>query len=229
MRAMSFALVASLASACGGDECTVDNTYNPAIDPSQFVAAVDNPLFPLVAGTKLVYMGGDEHIEVTVMSDRRTILGVSTVVVRDTGTVNGEVIEDTFDWYAQDRDGNVWYFGEDTKEYDHGKVISTEGTWEGGVDGAKPGILIPAAPVVGQPYRQEYAACNAEDMGQVLAINQTVTVPTGTYTGCLQTRDTTALEPDVEENKYYCPGVGLALSVDVANGGTREELIQKTP
>jgi hypothetical protein len=221
-------LVVGSVAGCGGDDCKLDPSYDPAIDPARFVGAVTNPLFPLVPGTKLVYEGGGEHIEVTVTSERRAILGVSTVVVRDTATVNGAVTEDTYDWYAQDRDGNVWYMGEDTKEYENGKVVSTEGSWEGGVDGAKPGILIPAVPVVGQPYRQEYAACEAEDMGEVLAVDQTVTVPAGTYSGCLQTKDTTPLEPDVQENKYYCPGVGLVLSVDVGSSG-REELVQKTP
>jgi hypothetical protein len=220
-------LVAPL-TGCGGDECMLDTSYDPAIDPARFTATVDNPLFPLVPGTRLVYIGGDERVEVTVTTERRTILGISTVVVRDTATVNGAVIEDTFDWYAQDLDGNVWYMGEDTKEYEQGKVVSTEGSWEAGVDGAKPGILIPAVPVVGEPYRQEYAACEAEDMGEVIAVGQTVTVPAGTFSGCLQTRDTTPLEPDVEETKHYCPGIGLVLSVDVASNA-REELVEKTP
>ena len=229
MRAI-LALLA-LAPACGGDECTVDKTYQPAIDPAQFVADVTNPLYPLVVGTQYVYMAPDERVEVTVTSDRRTLMGVSTVAVRDTGSnpSSGQVIEDTIDYFAQDQAGNVWYFGEDTKEYENGKVVSTEGTWYAGIDGALPGIIIPAAAVPGSPYRQEYSPCNAEDMGQVLAVNQTVTVPMGTFTGCVQTVDTTPLEPDVEEQKYYCPGVGLTLTIDVSGGGAREELTQKTP
>lgn len=219
-----------VASACGSsDECTIDRTYDPAIDPTAFVADVTNPLFPLVPGTMWVYEAGDgEHVEVTVTADRTTLLGVSAIVVHDVGSIDGSIIEDTFDYYAQDRDGNVWYMGEDTQELDHGQVTSTEGSWHAGVDGAKPGILIPAVPVVGQPYRQEYFACQAEDMGKVVAVDQSVTIGTGTHTGCLETEDTTPLEPDVLEHKFYCPGVGLVLTIDETTS-IREELISKTP
>src|SRR5262245_15014401 len=130
-------------AACGGGggpgpECTVDTSYNPVIDPANFVDGVDNPMFPLAPGTTWVYMNEDgEHIETTVLSDRKMILGVSSVVVHDQSTMDGEVIEDTLDWYAQDADGNVWYMGEDTKELDHGQVVSTHGSWEAGVAGAK--------------------------------------------------------------------------------------------
>lgn len=207
------------------DACEVDPTYDPVIDPSRFVARVDNPLFPLPPGACWEYRSGDETIEVTVTDQRKTILGVEVTVVRDVVTVDGEVIEDTYDWYAQDVDGAVWYFGEDTRSFEDGEV-STEGSWEAGVDGAKPGLIIPADPEVGDQYRQEYYACEAEDMGEIVSLCEDVTVPLGRFTGCLQTLDTTPLEPDVREHKFYCPGVGLVLAVDLESG-EREELVDR--
>lgn len=216
---------------CGGEEseeeeCTIDASYNPAIDPASFAAAVDNPLYPLVPGTTFTYTEGTSTVTVAVLTETKTILGVTCTVVHDTNanTASGEVLEDTYDWYAQATDGSVWYFGEDTKEMSGGKVVSTEGSWEAGKDGAKPGVIVPASPTVGQTYRQEYSACNAEDMGEVLALDASATVPFGAYTGCLQTHDYTPLEPEVNEQKYYCPGVGLVLSVDMVTG-EREELV----
>lgn len=210
------------------EECTPDPTYNPSINPADFVAGVDNLLFPLVPGTQYVYQGGEETIEVTVTDDTKQILGVTTIVVRDVVSVGSEIIEDTYDWYAQDKAGNVWYFGEDTKEYEDGQVVSTEGSWEAGVDGAKPGIIMHATqPAIGVPYRQEYYACEAEDMAEVVSLSESVTVPYGSFDNCLQTRDFTPLEPNVNEYKYYAPGVGLVLEVDVQSGA-RTELIEVT-
>ncbi len=210
-----------------GNKCKVDETYNPEINPANFVAAVDNPLYPLVPGTKLVYREGSETIEVSVTRDTKQILGVTCVVVRDTVSVDGEVSEDTFDWFAQDKDGNVWYFGEDTKEYEDGKVVSTEGSWEAGVGGAKPGYVMLAAPKVGDTYRQEYFPCHAEDMAEVLSLDESVSVPYGNLENCLKTRDYSPLEPAANENKYYCPGLGVALEVNVNTGG-RGELVEVT-
>ncbi|MEO8702198.1 MAG: hypothetical protein ABI867_19295 [Kofleriaceae bacterium] len=234
MRAISLValnLFVFTTAACGGggDECTVDTSYDPAIAAASFATDVTNPLFPLVPGTVWIYEGGGERVEVTVTNERKTLLGISAIVVHDVGSLidGGDVIEDTFDYYAQDLDGNVWYMGEDTKELENGQIVSTEGSWEAGVDGAKPGILIPATPIIGQPYRQEYLACEAEDFGKVAALDQSVTDQTGTHDGCLQTLDTTPLEPDVQEHKFYCPGVGLALTIDL-NTNTREELISQS-
>src|SRR5262245_15670242 len=166
----------------GGEACTVDTSYAPKIDPASFVDAVDNPLYPLVPGTTFVYENGDEHIEVAVTANKKMVMGVSCTEVHDVATVNGDVIEDTFDWFAQDKDGAVWYFGEDTKEMSMGMVTSTEGSWTGGVDGAQPGIVVPAMPKKGDPaYRQEYYACHAEDMGQVLETDATAMVVAGSY------------------------------------------------
>jgi hypothetical protein len=130
------------------------------------------------------------------------------VVVDDRAWEGGQLIEKTYDWFAQDKEGNVWYFGEDTKEYEDGKVVSTKGSWEAGVDGAKPGIIMPADPKVGQSYRQEYYPGEAEDMARVLSLNDTVTVPYGSFDHVLETKEWTPLEPGFYEKKYYVGGVG---------------------
>jgi hypothetical protein len=229
-RLMTLASAIGVSACSSSDEasCSPDDAYAPNIAASDFVAQVDNPLWPLVAGTRYVFEGGGEHIEVSVTGETKQILGVAATVVRDTATVAGEVTEDTFDWYAQDAQGNVWYFGEDTKEYEGGQVVSSEGSWESGVHDAKPGIVMHATqPAPGAPYRQEYYACAAEDQAEVASQGEAVSVPYGSFTGCLKTREFTPLEPDVNEYKYYCPGVGLVLEVDVATG-QRTELLSIT-
>jgi len=229
----TLALVAAAAMTCAGAGCGGDDPdYAPAIDPAAFSSTVDNPFFPLRQGMSWEYRSqtedGTETTTVAVTDRTRVVMGVVCVEVRDTVRLNGEVIEDTFDWYAQHRDGTVWYFGENTKEYEHGKVVSIEGSWAAGVDGAQPGVVMPAQPRVGDSYRQEYYRGEAEDMGEVLSVTEQVRVPTGSYDGVVQTRDTTALEPEVLEHKYYARGVGPVLTVDVAGGGTRDELVRFT-
>lgn len=209
----------------GEDGCVVDSSYDPTIDPSAFVSFVSNQYFPLLPGTLFIYAEGADTVKVEVLPDVKTILGVSCTIVHDQVFERGELIEDTYDWFAQDTLGSIWYFGEDTKEMSGGAVVSTEGSWEAGVDGAKPGIIIPGSPSAGLVYRQEYYACVAEDMGEILDLDASAVVPHGSFTGCLKTHDFTPLEPDVNENKYYAPGVGLVLTVNVSGGG-REELVQ---
>ena len=156
-------------------------------------------------------------------------MGVNTVEVWDRVWLDGELIEETLDWYAQDKSGNVWYFGEDSKEYESGEVTSTKGSWEAGVNGAKPGIIMQAEPKIGQPYRQEYYQNIAEDMAQVVGIDESVTVPYGSFTGCLKTRDWNSLESGTDEHKYYCPGVaGVVLEVSVVDGEKVELIDVKT-
>jgi hypothetical protein len=133
---------------------------------------------------------------------------VKCVVVNDKAWKNGKLIEQTYDWHAQDKEGNVWYFGEDTKEYKNGKVTSTKGSWEAGVDGAKPGIIMEAHPKVGQSYRQEYYEGEAEDMAKVQSLNESLTVPYGSFDHVLVTKEWTPLEPSYHEHKYYARGVG---------------------
>jgi hypothetical protein len=200
------------------------------LDPSDFTADVTNPWFPLEPGTRWTYRettedGGVVRVVVTATAVARRIAnGVNARVVRDTVTLDGEIIEDTLDWYAQDKDGTVWYLGEDTAEFEDGKITTRDGSFEAGVDGAHAGVIMPAAPEVGMAYRQEYYEGEAEDNGEVLALAQQASVPAGDYNDLLQTADTTPLEPDVLEHKYYARGVGLVLTIDKEGGG-REELL----
>jgi hypothetical protein len=194
-------------------------TYAVSIDPADFVAGVDHPFLPLKVGAKWVY-DGDEHVEVTVLPETKLILGVPATVVRDQVFVDGELAEDTLDWFAQDRDGNVWYFGEQTAEYENGKVSSTAGSWVGGVDGALPGIVLLAVPQVGDEYRQEYLAGEAEDLAAVTALTGSISSDVGSWSGgdVLVTEEWTPLEPDVRERKTYARGVGVVESRTIKGG-----------
>ena len=207
-----------------------DVQYEPVIVPSDFVPGVNNTYFPIAPGTRWVYEtktgDGTERDVVEVTNGTKLVMGVTCVVIRDTASVGGTVVEDTSDWYAQDVRGNVWYFGEDSKEYEGGQVVGTAGSWEGGVGGAKPGIIMLADPEVGLSYHQEYKKGEAEDMAQVLNLDATATVPYGSYGHVLQTKEWTPLEPKVAENKYYAPGVGCVLEVAVKGGTDRTELIE---
>ena len=167
------------------------------------------------------------RVEVTVQDGTYTVAaGIEARVVHDQVTRAGAVVEDTLDWYAQDADGNIWYLGEKTAEYENGQVVSTAGSWEAGVDGAQPGIAVPADPRPGLSYRQEYLKGQAEDHGAVLSTTEQVGVPTGIYQGALLTRDTTKLEPDLVELKVYAPGIGPVLTLESSGGAGREELIE---
>jgi hypothetical protein len=202
----------------------------PQIDPANFVSAVTNPFFPLIPGTTLVYEGESEGVPtrevMTVTNETKLILGVTTTVVHVQSFEDGVLIEETFDWYAQDVDGNVWYFGEDTKELDeNGNVISTEGSWQAGVDGAQAGIIMLADPKKGKRYQQENAPDIAEDMAQVRSLDASVCVPYGCFDNVLVTKEWTPLERGVVEKKYYAEGVGFILSVMTKGGEERLELV----
>jgi len=207
-----------------------DEPYEPTINPADFVAQIDNQYLLFTPGTTFIYEGetedGKERIEVEVTHETKEILGVTCIVVRDRVWVDGELAEDTFDWYAQDKDGNVWYFGEDSKEYKGGKVVSTGGSWEAGVDGAKPGIIMKANPQIGDAYRQEYYKGEAEDLAEVLSLSESVSVSYGSFENCIKTKEWTPLEPDVVEHKYYATGVGVVLEVMVKGGSERTELVE---
>jgi hypothetical protein len=206
--------------------------YMPVIDPADFVASVDNAWFPLTPGTRWVMEGdGDSAGETTtteVMTETKTILGVTCTVVRDELKADGELAELTFDWYAQDTAGNVWYFGEDTAEYESGKVTSRKGAWEAGVDGAQPGIIMPAAPVVGTTYRQEFYEGEAEDLAKVVELTASAETPAGTYSRVLVTEDWTPLEPDQVERKFYARGVGLVMERVIRGGHGVNRLVKVT-
>jgi hypothetical protein len=198
---------------------------SPHFDPNNFVRVADNPLFPLRPGTRFVFEGeedGETETNITIVTyDRKNILGVSAIVVLDRVFVEGELKEKTFDWYAQDQQGNVWYLGENTKEYEDGKVVSTEGSWKAGRDGAKPGIIMLAHPRVGDSYRQEFFVGEAEDQARVVARDIDQRVPYGSFDNCVRTVEFTRLEPGVKEAKIYCPGVGFVRAHGVEGPATR--------
>jgi hypothetical protein len=202
--------------------------YHPTINPANFTTHFTNHYWPLKPGATWTYEGTKdgmpEHVVIVVQRQPRTVFGVKTLTIVDTVTINGSLEEKTTDWYAQDKSGAVWYFGEDSKDYKNGAVSSTQGTWESGVDGALPGVIIQGNPKPGPVYRQEYRPGVAEDMAKVLSTSETQKVPAGTFHGVVQTFDTDPLNPDKVERKYFAPGVGPVHVVRV--GGTHHEEIK---
>jgi hypothetical protein len=183
-------------------------------------------------GSRWVYRGtapDGTRQRVVVTVTRRTKLianGVTARGVRDVVTEDGEPVEVTDDWYAQDRCGNVWYLGEATTEYENGKPVSTEGSFEAGVDGAQPGIVMPAKPTVGLRYRQEYYRGHAEDRASIMSRTEQAEVPFGHFRPVLMTRDVNPLSPKVLEYKFYARGIGPVLAVGISGGSDREELVR---
>jgi hypothetical protein len=222
--------VAAGAAPAGGSDLP-QGSQPVDLDPADFTTDIDNPYWPMAPGTRWTYQEVDEEgkvleVVVIVTTETKEIAnGVTARVVRDTVTEDGQLIEDTFDWYAQDKDGNIWYLGEDTAEFENGELTTKEGSFEAGVDGAEAGIALPADPKPGVKYRQEYYEGQAEDNGEVLSVKETVEVPHGLFKKALLTKDTNALEPDVNEYKLYAKGVGPALAIHVSGGSGREELI----
>jgi hypothetical protein len=199
--------------------------YVPTVDASDLSPEVTNPWLPMPMGatwsTEAVTDEGLESTVITVMTETRPTFGTEALVVRDTVSLDGVVIEDTNDWFAQDGDGNVWYLGEETTEYVDGMPGSTAGSWEAGVDGALPGVVMLAHPDVDHAYRQEFYDGEAEDYAIVRELGVDVSVPAGDFTGCVKIEERSVLEPDVQEFKYYCEGVGNVL---VEEEDTDEEL-----
>ncbi len=213
------------------DDLEEDAVYSVELDPTDFVAGISHPFLPYAVGNEWTYVGetedGTETIVVTVLSETKEILGVTCTVVRDTVSIGGELVEDTRDWYAQDNLGNVWYMGEIALNYEDGQITDVDGSWEAGVDGAQPGIVMPAVLTVGDVYRTEFYAGEAEDYIEILALDASATVPFGgTYTNCLQNFDGTPMEPDVEEHKFYADGIGLVLEEKPLTEDQDEERIE---
>jgi hypothetical protein len=205
------------------------------IDPADFTTEIDNPYWPMKPGSKWVYRefhpgAATEKVVVTVTGKTKEIAnGVEAVVVRDVVSEKGVPTEVTDDWYAQDRDGNIWYMGEATTEYENGKPVSTAGSFEAGKDGAQPGVVVPANPKPGLTYRQEYYKGQAEDQGEIVSVDEQAEPPAGHYTGVLMTKDVNPLEPKVLEFKFYAKGVGPVTTVGVSGGSEIEELLEYTP
>jgi hypothetical protein len=235
--------VLALASGCGqsAEPTTASGTAStdlprssePAhLDPADFTTEIDNQYWPMEPGTRWVYRetdveGQELRVVVTVASATKELAnGVTARVVRDTVTQDGEVIEDTFDWYAQDSAGTIWYLGEETAEFEDGQVTTRAGSFEAGKDGALAGVIMPGDPAVGMAYRQEYLKGEAEDNGEVLGLDEQAEVPAGHFDQALLTKDTITIEPDVLEYKLYAPGVGPVLVLGVSGGGGREELVE---
>jgi hypothetical protein len=205
-----------------------------ALDPATFTTTIDNPYWPITPGTRWTYREVDEEgneLEVVVVVTTLTRVvanGITARVVRDTVRQDGDIVEDTFDWYAQDASGNIWYLGEETAELDHGQIVSTEGSWEAGVDGALAGVALPADPQPGMRYRQEYYAGHAEDSGEVLSVTDRVDVAYGHFDNVLLTEDTNGLDPNAVERKQYASGVGPIRTIDVGGSGSEELLAVDT-
>lgn len=250
--AATMAAVIGLA-ACGGDSTTTVTegaaTQTPAgttlpqggepanLEPSELSPEIDNPYWPMAIGTRWVYretdLEGEELKVVVEVLDRTKGIanGVEARVVRDTvsDAQTGEVIEDTFDWYAQDAEGNVWYMGEDTAEFEGGKVVTRAGSFEAGVDGAEAGVIMPAEPEPGMAYRQEYYEGEAEDRAEIVSLDSQVEVPAGHFERTLVTRDLVPLEPKVEELKFYARGVGPVMAIGISGGFGIEQLTSYRP
>ena len=258
MTATTLGVAAVLAigvAACGGESTTTVTQATPTgstsptesglpqgsepveLNPDDFSLEIDNPYWPMSPGSKWVYgetdtQGTNQKVVVEVTDKTKTIAnGIEARVIRDTASENGKPVEITDDWYAQDSAGNVWYLGEATAEYKNGKVASTAGSFEAGVDGAQAGIALPANPEPGMAYRQEYYKGVAEDRGAVITVGEEqVQVPFGHFdTDVLMTRDLVPLEPKVQELKFYAPDVGPLLSVHTDGAGGRAELVSYTP
>jgi len=201
-----------------------NNGYTVDINPADFVAVVDNPYFPHIPASKFVYEGqtkdGLERVEIVILEEPKVVMGVTTTVMRDTVYLDGQIKEDTYDWLAQDKDGNVWYFGEDVSDYENGVMTSKAGSWEAGVDGALPGIVMFGDPVahLGETYLQEYYAGQAEDTADLISVSQNMEIPFGSFENVVQTYDYTPLDLNSQEHKFYAEDIGQIKSIDLKTG-----------
>ena len=238
---LTIALFVATAAGCGGGSSSSGTTATAGaalpqgsapfpIDPKDFTIEITNPYWPMKPGSQWRYRetdseGAKRDVVVTVLDQTKTIQGVETRVVHDQVSEDGQVTEDTHDWYAQDTEGNLWYFGEDTAEYENGKLKTKEGSWTAGVDGALAGIIMPANPKVGMTYREEYYKGHAEDGASIIFADAFARVPLGRFEHCVQTRNFSGIEPDTIEEKLYAKGVGVILEITVSGGSDRSELL----
>ena len=206
--------------------------YHPKINPADFVSGIDNGYFPLEPGTTFHYSGYSGKTRQTddavVLHRTKVVVGIRCTVVRDSVSERGRVVERTFDWYAQDKDGNVWYMGENSLERKHGRLVRADDSWQAGVNGGKPGIIMEGNPKPGDVYRQEYYPPGGGlDQARVLGTVATITVPAGTYKDALSTIEWSPVEPQLER-KYYSAGIGEIEEQVVAGGHERFRLVRVT-
>jgi len=204
------------------------------LDPAEFTSNIDNPYWPMEPGTRWVYRetaAGEVPLRVDVRVTHRTrmIEGIESRVVHDVVTERGEIIENTFDWYAQDSGGSIWYMGEFTREYENGVPVNTEGSFEHGKDGAQAGVIVPAKPRPGCSFRQEYYEGEAEDRGRILSLREDIKVSGDRYRDVLSTSDWIAIEPFVLEHKFYAPGVGPVMVAGLSPDASQEQLVSFSP
>jgi hypothetical protein len=250
--ALASLLAAFVIAGCGGETTTTVTSEGPSakedaaasslpqgsepadLDPADFTVEIDNPYWPMTPGSRWTYRevedGEAMDVVVTVTPKTKEIAnGVEARVVHDVVSKDGEPLEVTDDYYAQDSAGNIWYLGEDTAEYEHGKVATRAGSFEAGVDGAEAGIALPGDPQDDMAYRQEYSKGTAEDTGEVLGVDEQAEVPFGHFTDVLMTKDLNPLEPRSLELKFYAKGVGPVLTLDASGGSGREDLLDYEP
>jgi hypothetical protein len=217
-----FLLLLVLLTACSGSSGT---TYTVGISAADFVSRIDNPYLPFTPGSKWVYEatledGTVERNEIEVLKETRDVNGVAATIVHDTVYAGGQLVEETYDWYAQDKDGNVWYLGEEVDNYENGVLVDHAGSWEWGVDGALPGVIMWADPSahLNEAYYQEFYAGEAEDKGQVLSVTESASVPFGSFENVVKTYDSSAIDPDLQEEKFYASGVGMVRELNRSSG-----------
>jgi hypothetical protein len=236
MYAVAAALLTSLAIGAAARPAPpswlLHGAYEPSIEPANFVSKIDNPYFPLLPGTAFHYKGysGDtaQTDDMVVTHQTKQILGITCTVVRDTVSEQGKAVERTFDWYAQDKHGNVWYMGEDSLELKNGRLVRASDSWKSGVNGGKPGIIMEGRPKAGDVYRQEYyPPGGALDQARVLGTAPTVKVPAGTYRHSLDTVEYSPVEPQLEK-KFYARGVGEVQEQVIRGGHERFQLVRVT-
>jgi hypothetical protein len=232
--------LAVAAGGCGGDRAEPAQSPPPStlpqgtepvrLDPANFTTQIDNPYMPVRPGSVWIYSdrdpsGAPQRDVVRVLKRTKVIAGVRALVVHDRATEGSRLIEDTFDWFAQDRQGNVWYLGEATRAYSRGGRTSTAGSWEAGVAGAQAGVVMPAHPAPGLQYRQEYRRGAAEDRARVLSVDDQVQSPFGHFGPALLTKEFSRLEPHDLEYKLYGRGVGLVRAIGVSGDLSVEALV----
>jgi len=220
VRARLFVVVVAATLAVGIWVATASSSgsarYEPVLRASNFASTIDNRYYPLPIGRTWVYQGikdGQSQVDaVRVLAQTKLVAdGIRARVVSDIATHGTKVLEKTFDWYAQDRQGNVWYLGEGTAAYLPNGKTDKSGSWQAGVGDAEPGLIMEAAPKVRDAYRQEYQASAAEDTAWIVGGRQTITVPYGTLDHVITSLEATRVEPGLYDQKVYAPGIGIVL------------------